>query len=390
MLTNALLVGGLTLVAGLVAAAGLRMLPSVRLQLAGLALVAVALPTTAILLSGAVMFHMGAKGELIAISAVAAVASVVGALALGRAIARRIEEVRRTSTLLAAGELSERAPVEGPIELAELAASFNAMADHVESVLGARRELVAWASHDLRAPLTSIRAILEAIDDGVVDAADYLPTLHGHVRTLAALVEDLFELACIDAGSEVLSTDPVDLAALADECVARFAVEALARGTTLHAVVRDRPATAACDRGAVDRVVTNLVVNALRHTPSGGRISLSVGLGAGSVLLSVEDTGVGIPPEAVDRVFEPFFRVDPSRDTRQGGGGLGLAIARGLIEAQRGRIWAEQPAGGGARICVSLPASDPADRPGPANGPSPSAATVVTDYERRPEDVRPD
>lgn len=389
MLTNALLVGGLTLVAGLVAAAALRMLPSVRLQLAGLALVAVALPTTAILLSGAVMFHMGAKGELIAISAVAAVASVVGALALGRAIARRIEEVRRTSTLLAAGELSERAPVEGPIELAELAASFNAMADHVESVLGARRELVAWASHDLRAPLTSIRAILEAIDDGVVEAADYLPTLHGHVRTLAALVEDLFELACIDAGSEALATEPVDLAALADECVGRFAVEALARRTALQAVVRDRPATAACDRRAVDRVVTNLVVNALRYTPSGGRITVSVGLGAGSVLLSVEDTGIGIPPEAVDRVFEPFFRVDPSRDTRQGGGGLGLAIARGLIEAQRGKIWAEQPAGGGTRICVSLPASDLTDRPAAAD-PSPTATAVSPDYERWPEDVRPD
>ncbi len=358
MIGNALIVGGLTLVAGVAAAGLLRLLPSVRWQLAGLALVAVTLPLAAVLLSGAVMFHMGSEGEVVGVSLAAGIAGVIGALLVGRGITRRLEAVRGASVRLASGELNERAPTGGPAEIAELADSFNSMAQHLEEVFDSRREMVAWASHDLRAPITSLQAMLEAIEDGVVEPAYYLEPLLSQVRLLAALVDDLFELACIDAGATMLDVVAVDLSALVSSCTHRFEPEALARGIELRAIVRDDAALVLCASDKVERVLTNLVTNALRYTPAGGRVTVAVTSGAGAVIVSVEDTGVGIAPESMERVFEPFFRADAARTPSSGSAGLGLAIARGLIDAQGGRIWAEPPpAGGGTRVCFMLPAA---------------------------------
>ncbi len=355
MIADWLVVGAATLVVGLAAALGLRLLPSVRLQLAGLALVAVVLPLAAVLLSGVVMFHMGAQLKVLAVSVAAAAAGVVGALVLAHNITERLERVRRASARLAAGELAERAPEGGPAEIAELARSFNTMAGRLEEVFDARRQLVAWASHDLRAPITSLQAMLEAIDDGVVEPEHYLESLQGQVRLLGALVDDLFELACIDAGLAEVPVAATDLSALVVASSRRFELEARARDIALTTVVRNEAAEAHCVPERVERVLANLISNALRYTPAGGRITVSLTEGAGAVFVSVEDTGVGIAPESVERIFEPFFRDDPARTSSAGGAGLGLAIARGLIEAQGGRIWAEPPASGGTRICFALP-----------------------------------
>ncbi len=366
MTIDSLVIGGLTLLVGLLAALLIRMLPSVHAQLAGLALVVVALPLGSVLISGVLMFHMGDQVEVFAVAVAAGVAGIIGALLVARAITGPLERVRNASGRLAAGELSERAPEGGPSEIAELATSFNAMADHLEELFDARSQLVAWASHDLRAPITSLQAMLEAIEDRVVEPEHYLSALQGQVRLLGALVDDLFELASIEAGA-TLDLMAVDIDALVGDFVARFEVEARARGILLMCVARGERATALCAPEKVERVLTNLVSNALRYTPSGGRITVSVIEAAGAVIISVEDTGAGIPPEAAEQIFEPFFRAGSARTPSDGRAGLGLAIARGLIEAQGGRIWAEPPSVGGTRICFVLPvaveAQHAADQP---------------------------
>lgn len=377
MIVKILVVAAATLAAGTLAGALVRRLPSVRLQLASLALLAVALPLGAVLLCGAVMLHMGAEGEVVAISVAAGAISVAVALALARNIVGPLRAVRAASVRLAEGDLGERAPVVGPTEIADLASSFNAMADHLEAGIDARRELIAWASHDLRAPITSLQAMLEAIDDGVVQPSDYMAALLSQVGLLGSLVDDLFELACLDAGATPMALEAVDLAGVVRACARRFAVEAEARHVRLSAAVPKAAVAATCAADKVERVLGNLVTNALRYTPEGGRIVLSLGAGAQEVLVAVEDTGCGIAPDSLDRVFEPFFRADPARTPSDGSAGLGLAIARGLIEAQGGRIWAEPRAGGGTRICFTLPRC-------PAQAP---VSVTVTAPPDRPEEA---
>ena len=341
---------------GTLAAFLLRALRSVRLQLVGLALVAVILPLGAVLVSGLVMFHMGDDADFIFITGAVTSIGLLGAFLLARNLVNPLENIRSASQRLAAGDLSARAPEGGPAELAELGASFNLMAAHLEETFDARRELVAWASHDLRAPITSLQAMLEAIEDGIVEPAHYLSPLQSQVRLLGALVDDLFDLACIDSGAVNLEYDVVELEGLVSSCVHRFDAEARARGIRVTCLRRGGSTQSRCAADKVERVLTNLLTNALRYTSSGGSVAVTVAGGAGAVFVSVEDTGIGIAPEVADRVFEPFWRADGARSSTHGGAGLGLAIARGLIEAQGGRIWAEPPPSGGTRVSFVLPA----------------------------------
>ena len=215
-------VGVSTLLIGTAAAFVLRSLRSVRQQLAGLALVAVILPLGAVLVSGLVMFHMGNEADFVFITCAVTTSGLLGAFVLARNIVTPLDTIRLASQQLASGDLGARAPQDGPAELAELGSSFNGMAAHLEEAFDARRELVAWASHDLRAPITSLQAMLEAMADGIVEPTHYLGALQSQVRLLGALVDDLFELACIDSGAVSLSFATVDLGALVDSCVHRF------------------------------------------------------------------------------------------------------------------------------------------------------------------------
>jgi signal transduction histidine kinase len=212
MIELALIVATAALAAGLAATILLRLLPTVSLQLAGLALLSATVPLAAVLLSGWVMFHMGADVKILTVTTAAAFASVGAALLLARSIARRIERLRADSIELAAGDLAETAPAEGPAELAQLAASFNEMASRLAALFDARRELIAWASHDLRTAIASMQAMLEALEDGLAEPDDSLPILQQQVRTLARLVDDLFELARIDAGALTLELREAQLA----------------------------------------------------------------------------------------------------------------------------------------------------------------------------------
>ena len=354
MIELALVVAAGSLVSGLALALLLRRAPTVWLQLAGLALTAVCVPLVAVLLSGWVMFHMGADLKILAVAAGSATAAVFAALVIAREIAGSLRRVGAASRELAGGELSARAPAGGAREIAELAASFNAMAEGLERLFDARRELVAWASHDLRAPIASLQAMLEAIEDGLASADDYLPTLREQVRTLSMLVDDLFELARIDAGALTLEMQRTPVAPLVDSALLLVRPEAEARRVALSAEVEDgAEARLAADK--IERVLFNLLTNALRHTPSDGSVAVHVERRNGDVLLRVEDSGEGLEGEAPARMFERFWRADRARSGS--GAGLGLAIARGLVEAHGGRIWAENRPQGGAAVSFTIPAN---------------------------------
>jgi signal transduction histidine kinase len=218
---------------------------------------------------------------------------------------------------------------------------------------------VAWASHDLRTPVASLQAMIEAIEDGLIEPEEYTPVLRRQVRLLGSLVDDLFQLACLDAGATRMDLTTADLGSVVTECVARFAVDARAAGCSLETVVGPGSHYARCSPEHLERVLANLVDNALRHTPSGGSVTVAVERSGGHVELSVIDSGSGIAPEVASRIFEPFFRAEAARTGSAGNAGLGLAIARGLVEAQGGRIWVESSAGHGAHLRVMLSAAEP-------------------------------
>jgi two-component system, OmpR family, sensor histidine kinase SaeS len=349
-------VAAFTLGIGLVATLGLTLLPTARMQLIAFALLAVLLPIWVVFFSGWAMFHMGDDVKILAVASAAASAAVGAALVIGTSLARRIERLRAASARLAAGDLRARAPETGPRELAELGRSFNEMASSIESLFDARRELVAAASHDLRTPIASITAMLEAIEDGLADGSEYLAPLQDQARRLAGLVEDLFELARIDAGALVQELHEISLAPLVAACVRGLEAEAKARNVRLEQRLEEAP-RARCAPDQVERVLLNLLTNALRHTPSDGTVAVVLAHAADEVRVSVEDTGEGITPETARRMFDRFWRSDSARTADGSGAGLGLAIARGLVEAQGGRIWAEPRESGGARVSFTLPAA---------------------------------
>ena len=358
MIQFALVVSLGTLFAGLVLALALRLLPTVRLQLAGLALLAVGLPLAAVILGGLVMFHMHADVKILAIAAASASTALAAALLVATGIGRRIGGLEAAAEELSAGELTARAPTKAPRELAHLGESFNVMASNLEALFEARRQLVAWASHDLRTPLASIQAMLEATEDGLASIEEYLPALGEQTRILAVLVDDLFELARIDAGALTLELREAHLPALVSHCVRGLEAEARVRHVRLESQLEEPLPAARCAPDHLQRVLLNLVTNALRHTPSDGSVLVRARHRAGELEVSVEDTGAGLSPEAEQRVFERFWRADGSRTRASGGAGLGLAIAQGFVEAQGGRIWAENRPGGGARFTFTLPVAE--------------------------------
>jgi signal transduction histidine kinase len=324
----------------------------VRLQLAGLALLAVTLPLVAVFLSGWAMFHMGDDVKILAVAAASASVAVAAGLLVAQTIGRRVGRLQEATQELAAGNLEVRAEERGPRELADLARAFNATAAELQRLFDARRELVAWASHDLRTPITSIQAMLEALEDGLAPPEQYLPALREQVRTLASRVDDLFELARIDAGALTLELREAELGGLVDACVRAFEAEASSRGVRLEA--HTTAARVRCEPDKIERVLLNLVANALRHTPSDGSVAVVVSPSTAEVEVSVEDTGAGLEPGTERTMFDRFWRGDRARSSE--GAGLGLAIARGLVEAHGGRIWAEQRPEGGARVSFTLPA----------------------------------
>jgi len=351
----ALVVAAATLAAGAVLAFGITLMRTVHARLVLLALLCVLLPLVAVLLSGVAMFHMGADVVVLAVACASSLVAVGTALLVTRSITLPLGRLRAASAALAEGDFQPSAPDDGPTELAEVGAAFNEMARKLEELFDARRQLIAWASHDLRTPLASLQAILEACEDGVGSAEHYLPAMREQVTTLGRLVDDLFELAQIDSGALTLELREAEMGTLVASCLRGLEAEARARRVRLEAELADGVPEVRIAPDKVERVLLNLVTNALRHTPSNGAVAVVVRARNGSVEVAVEDTGEGLAAGIEERMFDRFWRGDAARSGGRGNAGLGLAIARGLVEAHGGRIWAENRPEGGARIAFTLP-----------------------------------
>ena len=219
----------------------------------------------------------------------------------------------------------------------------------------ARRGLVAAASHDLRTPLASLRLLVEAVDDGVAgeDRDRYLGEIRTHVAVLSDLIDDLFELSRIEAGDISWTMRRVELGDLIGDTVAAFRTSAEERGVHLAAELPRGEVVAEADAEKVQRVLYNLIQNAIRHTPADGSVTVRAKGGPSEVEVEVADSGEGVPADQSERVFDAFYRGDSARDGD--GAGLGLAISRAIVEAHGGRIWLED-GHPGTRVRFTLPA----------------------------------
>jgi signal transduction histidine kinase len=219
-----------------------------------------------------------------------------------------------------------------------------------------RRELIAAVSHDLRTPITSLRLLTDAIADDVVDDETrraYLAQMSTHVNALSALIDDLFELSRLEAGEIAWSLEQVRLDELVGETVDAMRVQADARGVQVRTELPAELRPARGDPEKLQRVLFNLIQNAIRHTPADGSVVVRAATADGSVEIEVADTGAGIADDERDRVFEPFFRGGADAARSSGGAGLGLAISRAIVEAHGGRIWlADAPAGTSVRFSI--------------------------------------
>jgi signal transduction histidine kinase len=341
----------------------------------------------------------------------AAVVSLALGYALAQELAQRVTALHSGARALADGNLNIRVDESGGGELAALAAEFNRMAAQLAAAAAergrqemVRRELIAAISHDLRTPLASLRVMTEALADGLVDdpttTTRYLATMRGQIGHLSSLIDDLFELAQIDAGALRLELQRASLGDLVSDALEGMQPQAAAKGVRLHGSVAPGIAPMLIAPQKIERVLYNLVTNAIRHTPAGGEVTISVspdhrppttedrglkiedsnvsggdarssildprssdkssvvshsGGTRSSVVVEVADTGEGISSEDLPWVFDHFYRGEKSRSRATGGAGLGLAIARGIVEAHGGRIWAESVPERGTRIRFTLP-----------------------------------
>jgi signal transduction histidine kinase len=297
-----------------------------------------------------------------AIGAAAGVAPtiLIGLLALlilgmiGRAIRRAaapVGDLIEASGRVESGDFSTRVPERGPREVRTLARAFNAMNARLEEVEQQRRSALADVSHELRTPLTVIQGNLEALLDGVYPAdAEHLQPILEETRVLERLIDDLRTLTLVEAGSLVLHREPTDLGVLLNEVVAAYRSQAEQAGIALIVNVADEVPALEIDPARIREVVSNLLTNALRHTPRDGKVELSARLAGDQVEVTVHDTGSGIPPDRIEKIFDRFYRAPDSPGT-----GLGLPIAKSLVEAHGGVMNATSAVEGGTTIRVVLP-----------------------------------
>jgi two-component system, OmpR family, sensor histidine kinase BaeS len=268
-----------------------------------------------------------------------------------RGFARAARSVSEAAGQVEKGDYSARLSENGWGALANLARAFNSMSARLEMNETRRRSFLAEVTHELRTPLAIIRAEAEAISDGVHPAdSEHLGRILDAARTVERLVEDLGTLSVSDAGALILRREPVDLDVLVNESISDLRPAAEAAGVVLEARLPDGLPPASLDPARMRGVLGNLLANALRHTPRGGKVSLSAAADANGVAITVQDTGAGIPPDMLPHVFERFVK-DPASP----GSGLGLAIARDVVAAHLGTIDAASPPGGGTTIRIWLP-----------------------------------
>lgn len=284
---------------------------------------------------------------------------------ISRGIARPLRELVTATSYIAEGNLDSRVRISARNELGDLGEAFNTMVDKLQESLSrekaldnSRRELIANVSHDLRTPLTSIRGYVEGLRDGVAQNPDkvkrYLEVIHEKTLSLDRLIADLFRLSQLDTGQLEMKPQRIGASELLTGIAAQFQPDIERAGINIHTEIPEGLPVIEVDRDRIEQALGNIIENAIKYTPSGGTISLMAMAEPKGVRVMVADTGEGIAPEDLPRVFERLYRGEKSRSRQSGGTGLGLAIAKQIIEAHNGRIWVESEKGQGSRFYISL------------------------------------
>jgi signal transduction histidine kinase len=275
---------------------------------------------------------------------------------LARGMTKPLRDMAAAARRMETGDYSARVETGSRDEVGQLAHAFNRMSAELEQLERLRRDLVANVSHELRTPISAIRARLENLLDGVekVDPRT-LEAMLAQTERLGRLVDQLLELSRLESGDLRLRPEPVMLDELVSEVVAELEVVRADRHVQLSGQLSGDLPVILADRERVHQVLFNLLDNALRFTPAGGEVRVTAERHNGSVDVHVWDSGPGISPEHLPRLFERFYRVDPARSRDDGGTGIGLAIARSVVEAHGGRIWAESEPGRGSVFTFELP-----------------------------------
>jgi signal transduction histidine kinase len=291
--------------------------------------------------------------------------SVVLALFVAGQVTWQVKQLVVGANRVAGGNLEARVPVGGSRELIELSQAFNSMATRLQASFEkqqqlekARKELIAAISHDLRTPLASLRLMTEAITDGVADAQQnqiFVERIRSEVIYLSGLIDDLFELSQLDAGVLKIRPEPGNLADLISDTLESMRAQAANKQQHVLGQISGDLPLISYDPLKIQRVLNNLMSNAIRYTPEGGQIEIKTWQEAGFIKVSVSDNGEGIQPQAIEHIFQPFYRGERSRTREQGGAGLGLAIARGILEMHGGHITVTSKEGKGTCFIFALP-----------------------------------
>jgi signal transduction histidine kinase len=288
----------------------------------------------------------------------ATIVAIILSLYLSRNVVAPVQAMSQASGRIANGHYEERVQVGGEDELAQLARQFNQMAEKLDQVETMRRQLIGDVSHELRTPLTAIKGSMEGLMDGILPAnEETYQQIHSETDRLNRLVDDLQELSRVEARAYELDLRPLDVSSLVQTVTRRLGPRFESRQISLDTILAPDLPRVLADEGRVIQVLTNLVGNALQYTPENGRGQITVKQADRFVQFSIQDSGIGIPPEHLQHIFDRFYRVDKSRSRTSGGGsGIGLTIARALVEAHGGRLWAESDGEGqGSRFSFTLP-----------------------------------
>jgi len=296
---------------------------------------------------------------LLVIGAIAAmVVSLLLGIFLARTLTRPISELTTATRAVAEGNFEQRVPVRSRDELGELATSFNLMSIELARSINLRRQMTADIAHELRTPISVILGHVDAMDDGVMPASsDTFDIIREEASRLGRLVEDLGTLSRADAGELALVRRLVNLKTLLDKVSMAHLPLAHEKHISLQVEITPDLPDINIDRDRMAQVLDNLLSNAFRYTPKGGRIALCAERVSDGVEIRVQDTGQGIDPEELPHVFDRFYRTDKSRHRVSGGSGLGLSIAKSIVEMHDGQIWVESKLGEGSTFVIRLPSS---------------------------------